>query len=211
MPDGEIFHAAHAVFRALACIPGRRSMLWMYETIPGFAVISEATYRLVAKRRPVFLKLTHFLWGRSLLPPSCIFTRWVFLRLLGIIYLAAFLSLSSQVLGLVGSHGVLPAGLFMRAAKESLGADRYWLFPSLTWLNSSDGFLRGLIMGGAFLSVLLIVGVASFPVLILLWTFYLSLVIAGQDFMMFQWDGLLLETGFLAIFLAPRQILPKLG
>src|SRR5260370_2410749 len=99
----------------------------------------------------------------------------------------------------------------MRAVKESLGAERYWLFPSLTWLNSSDGFLRALILGGAFLSVLLIVGFGSFPVLILLWTFYLSLVVAGQDFMMFQWDGLLLETGFLAIFLAPRQILPKLG
>jgi len=37
----------------------------------------------------------------------------------------------------------------------------------------------------------------------LLFALYLSLVTAGQAFMSFQWDLLLLETGFLAIFLKP--------
>ncbi|MBV9463454.1 MAG: lipase maturation factor family protein, partial [Verrucomicrobiae bacterium] len=57
--------------------------------------------------------------------------------------------------------------------------------------------------GGAVLSLLLIVGVATVPVCALLWTFYLSIATAGQEFMEFQWDILLLEAGFLAIFLAP--------
>ena len=37
--------------------------------------------------------------------------------------------------------------------------------------------------------------------LIALFALYLSYAHAGQDFMMFQWDLLLLESGFLAIFL----------
>ena len=39
--------------------------------------------------------------------------------------------------------------------------------------------------------------------LVLLFVSYLSLTIAGQTFLSFQWDILLLETGFLAIFFAP--------
>jgi len=49
------------------------------------------------------------------------------------------------------------------------------------------------------------------PVLVLLWAFYLSLVVAGQDFLGFQWDGLLLETGLLAVFLAPAGLRPRPG
>jgi hypothetical protein len=36
-----------------------------------------------------------------------------------------------------------------------------------------------------------------------MWVLYLSLATAGQEFLWFQWDSLLLETGFLALFLAP--------
>ena len=38
-----------------------------------------------------------------------------------------------------------------------------------------------------------------------MWAFYLSLAVAGQTFLGFQWDILLLETGFLSIFLAPLR------
>jgi hypothetical protein len=37
----------------------------------------------------------------------------------------------------------------------------------------------------------------------LLFVLYLSLTIAGHTFLSFQWDILLLETGFLALFFAP--------
>ena len=36
-------------------------------------------------------------------------SRWLFLRLLGIVYLIAFVSLAVQITGLVGEHGLLPA------------------------------------------------------------------------------------------------------
>ena len=54
--------------------------------------------------------------------------------------------------------------------------------------------------------MLLIVGIAPAPCLALLWLLYLSLVTVGRDFLGFQWDNLLLEAGFLAIFFAPLQL-----
>src|SRR2546427_7146907 len=46
----------------------------------------------------------------------------------------------------------------------------------------------------------------SAPVLLLLWLCYLSLAVVGQTFLWFQWDGLLLETGLLAVLYAPTQL-----
>jgi len=57
-------------------------------------------------------------------------------------------------------------------------------------------------------SMPLIFDIVPFPVSILLWVLYLSLVSVGQDFLAFQWDNLLLEAGFLAIFLAPWRLWP---
>ncbi|HEX5398225.1 MAG TPA: lipase maturation factor family protein, partial [Verrucomicrobiae bacterium] len=64
-------------------------------------------------------------------------------------------------------------------------------------------------VAGTVLAILLIVGIAPVPCLALLWLFYLSLAAVGLDFLSFQWDNLLLEVGFLAIFFAPLQWLPR--
>ena len=135
--------------------------------------------------------------------------RSIFLKSLGVIYLIAFVSLWTQIPGLVGSNGILPAKGFLEAVAGRFGLERYWFLPTLCWFNASDGFLQFLCAGGAFLSILLIVGIAPAPVLFLLWLFYLSLSIVCREFLSFQWDALLLETGFLAIFLAPLCLLPK--
>jgi lipase maturation factor 1 len=57
--------------------------------------------------------------------------------------------------------------------------------------------------------LLLILGIAPALSLAVLFVFYLSLTIAGQVFFSFQWDVLLLETGFLSIFIAPWQLWPR--
>jgi lipase maturation factor 1 len=143
--------------------------------------------------------------------PGAVVNRWLFLRLLGIVYLCAFASLALQVRGLIGSNGILPVADFLDTVRRNLDPQRYWLLPTLAWLNASNEFLQLLCWGGVLLSVLLIIGIAPIPVLALLWLLYLSLVNIGQDFMAFQWDILLLETGFLAIFFAPGCILPGLS
>jgi hypothetical protein len=142
---------------------------------------------------------------------SYVVTRWLFLRLLGVVYLIAFLSLLPQLSGLIGSNGILPAGWLLDAVREQLGPERYWLFPTLAWLNAGDAFLHLLAWGGALGALLLILDVAPAPLLILLWVFYLSLVTVGQNFLGFQWDSLLLETGFLAVFFAPWRLRPGLS
>ncbi|MGH9403491.1 MAG: lipase maturation factor family protein [Terriglobia bacterium] len=202
-PPDSVSNAAEAVFRLVALAPGYGWLLWMYRRTPGFAPLSEMAYRTVAGHRPFFDKIRLFFWGKSLDPPTHFLTRAVFLRLLGVVYLAAFASLWPQIGGLIGAHGILPAQAYLAAIAQNVGPERYHLIPTLVWLSASDGFLKFLVGGGAALSILLIFDIAPGPALLILWVFYLSLVGAGQDFMSFQWDILLLEAGFLAIFLAP--------
>jgi len=104
--------------------------------------------------------------------------RWLFLRLLGLVYFCAFVSLIPQIVGLVGRNGIMPAG-------------------------ASDAALRGVCIGGALLSVVLMAGCVPLLVLPLLWAAYLWLSIACGVFLGYQWDALLLETGLLAVLVAP--------
>lgn len=137
-----------------------------------------------------------------------VLSTWLFLRLLGVVYFIAFVSLDRQILGLVGSRGILPAReLLARRGRPALGLFLGW--PTLAWWGASDRCLRAMTRGGAALALLLVVGVAPVPVLVLLWFIYLSLVHACGEFLHYQWDVLLLETGFLAILLAPLELLPE--
>jgi len=135
---------------------------------------------------------------------------WVFLRLLGLVYLCAFWSLGTQILGLVGDHGIVPAQMYLAAARtwaasQHIGIERYHLLPTLCWISTSDAFLRGLCLSGAALAVLLLAGVAPLVILPILWIEYLSLSVVCREFLSYQWDALLLETGVLAVGVAPLQ------
>jgi len=207
--DGTVSSGAKAVVRTLTDVPGKRWLRWAYEHVPGIAMGMEWSYRLIARHRGAGATVTRWLWGDHVGPESYRLTRWVFLRLLGLVYLIAFLSLGTQIHGLVGRDGISPAGAFLQAARGHLGAAAYWFAPTLCWLSSSDATLTLLCVGGAVLAIFLIVGFAPVPVLTLLWAAYLSLTVIGQEFLAFQWDILLLETGFLAIFLAPLRIRPR--
>src|SRR6185437_6994286 len=125
------------------------------------------------------------------------------------IYLIAFVSLWVQVDGLVGSNGMSPINRFLPAVRHQLGSDAYFLLPTLCWFDSSNAFLHFLCGGGVVLSLLLIFGIAPALLLVALFIFYLSLATAGQVFLNFQWDVLLLETGFLSIFIAPWRLWPR--
>ena len=206
---GEVFSGANAVFRSLAYHPGRAWMLWSYRRVPLVAPLSEMVYRFIAQHRDGFYKITRLLWGKHLAPSSYRLPRWLFLRLLGVIYLIAFLSLGSQILGLVGTNGILPAQNFLQLVKQNLGSEAYRIYPTLAWISSSDAFLTLLCWAGVASSLLLIIDIAPLVALVVSWVLYLSLFVAGQTFLSFQWDLLLLETGFLAIFLAPGYIIPR--
>jgi predicted DCC family thiol-disulfide oxidoreductase YuxK len=201
--NGSISRGAAAVFRSLGQNRGRRWLVWCYERVPGFALVTETAYRFVAANRMIASFFTRLLWGADVRRPTYFGAREFFLRSLGGIYLIAFLSLWMQVDGLIGAQGILPVAEFLPAARDQLGAAAWFLLPTLCWFNSSNTFLHLLCGAGAVVSVLVIAGVVPRLSLILLFVLYLSLTIAGQAFLSFQWDILLLETGFLAIFFAP--------
>src|SRR5437867_4344434 len=207
-PDGEAFLAAEAVYRSLGYRSSRKWLAWSYDHVPGFAAISETAYKFVARHRGLGSTFTRLLWGRDTRPPTYIWARRWFLRTLGLTYLVAFVSLWVQVDGLVGSNGVSPLDQFLPAVYERFGSSAYSLLPTLCWFDSSNGFLHFLCGGAVVLSLLLILGITPALSLAVLFVFYLSLTIAGQTFLSFQWDILLLETGFLSIFLAPWQLWP---
>jgi predicted DCC family thiol-disulfide oxidoreductase YuxK len=206
MPDGTVHAGAEAVFTALAQAPRHGWMLAAYRRVPGVRPASEAFYRLVAGHRDFFFHVTRLAWGRDPQPSSYVLSRWLFLRLLGLVYVIAFLSLRVQITGLIGSDGILPAGALLRAAQQGYGPGAYRLFPTLAWISSSDAALKLFCSLGAVFGLLAMLGLLTLPALIGAWAFYLSLVTVGQDFLSFQWDALLLEAGFLAIFLAPPSL-----
>src|SRR2546422_4219441 len=206
---GQVFVAAEAVYQSLRCRRSQKWLWWSYRHIPGFAAISEFGYRLIARHRGFASAITRLLWGENVRPPTYFWAQRWFLRALGLVYLIAFVSLWIQIDGLVGANGILPISDHLSLARGAVGFKAVWILPTLCWINSSNTFLHFLCGGGVLLSLLLIFRIAPAISLGALFVFYLSLSIAGQAFLSFQWDILLLETGFLAIFLAPWQLWPR--
>ncbi len=203
---GQVFVAAEAVYQSLRCRRSQKWLWWSYRHIPGFAAISEFGYGLIARHRGFASAITRLLWGENVRPPTYFWAHRWFLRALGLVYLIAFVSLWIQIDGLVGANGILPISDQLSLARGEIGFKAVWILPTLCWFNSSNIFLHFLCGGGVLLSLLLICRIAPAISLSVLFIFYLSLSIAGQAFLSFQWDILLLETGFLAIFFAPWQL-----
>jgi hypothetical protein len=136
---------------------------------------------------------------------------WLFLRLLAVIHLIAFVSAWVQWEGLIGPHGLLPAGPYFAAVREHLGSAAYLRLPSVCWWLGAGAALPVLCGVGVTAALLLFAGIAPALCLAVLWAAYLSLCGAGQVFFNFQWDALLLETTLFALFVAPWAWLPRWG
>jgi predicted DCC family thiol-disulfide oxidoreductase YuxK len=205
-PGGIRSQGAEAVFRSLAHVPYRGWMLWCYSHVPVVRPASEAVYELIASHREAASRATRFFWGDHVGRPEYRVASRIFLRTLGLVYFVAFGSLWTQVDGLIGRGGILPLEHYLDAVRRFNGPERYWLLPTLSWLNAGDAFTHLLCGGGCLVSLLLVLGIAPVPCLVASWALYLSLASDCRDFLGFQWDALLLEVGFLAIFLAPLRL-----
>ena len=207
MRSGEVLSGAEAVFKALHVAHQKRWLFWMYGHVPVFAWASEVFYRFVASHRGFGYWSTVFLFGSEVKPPIYRLSSWLFLKILGVIYFVAFASFGVQMMGLIGADGILPIGEFIESIGTRLGSKGFWYAPTLFWLSASDWFLKAIVIAGLVSSLLLIAGLMRKLMLALMFVFYLSLVVAGQVFMAFQWDSLLLEAGFLALFLGRSSTL----
>ncbi len=138
--------------------------------------------------------------------------RWIFLRALAAIYFSAFLSLLFQIKGLIGPQGILPAGDYLAAVSHvAQGAMRLWYAPSLFWLGPASAMLMAVTWAGLIASLLAFLNLWPRLTLAACFVCFLSFIGVAQDFASYQSDGMLLEAGFLALFLAPRGWWPGLG
>lgn len=131
--------------------------------------------------------------------------RFLFLRVLGLTYLFAFLSAALQVKPLLGENGLTPATTYLERLRRRFATawEKWWQHPTLFWLDSSDNALRVASWIGVGLSLLVTLGLANAPLLVALWALYLSIVKVGQVWYGYGWESQLLETGLLAVFVAP--------
>ncbi|KYM86213.1 Lipase maturation factor 2 [Atta colombica] len=138
------------------------------------------------------------------------YTRNLFLRGICIIYLFAFLSFYVQIPGLYGDNGILPARTQLDLKARATLLNKMKQKPTFLWFApylglNIDYMLDVLSLLGVILSFAGFVSqkFCIAPVFAGLWSLYYSLYQIGQTFMLFQWDVLLLEVGFLCIFVAP--------
>lgn len=129
-------------------------------------------------------------------------------RGVAVIYLIAFVAAARQFRPLIGERGMLPVPGY-------LAGRSFWRAPSIFQFRYSDRLFAAVCWLGAGLSAAIIcgaAGLAPLPVSMLmwltLWVLYLSIVNVGQAWYGFGWESLLLETGFLMIFLGDERAAP---
>lgn len=138
----------------------------------------------------------------------------LFVRLLGAIYVIAYIPFIFQIQGLFGNDGIRPIGEFLRVLQTRLGKKRFYYVPTLFWINASDTALFLLIGAGITLGLLLMFGVMPAVTLLLLYLIHLSLTSAGQEFLSFGWETYLMELtlgAILTIATTPYSIFGWIG
>lgn len=198
---GHRYSGAAASFKLLSLVPGRGAAWWLYRYLPGFALLAESSYAFFARHRGLLRSGTHILYGPWPAPARYERVAGWFLRGLGLVYLCAFISASIQIEGLIGSNGLLPVGDFLDRLQGYYGIYAAYHAPTLFWLGHGDMLLQATCALGAASGLLILYQRFIGPALAVAFICYLSLVHPGQDFFRFQWDLLLLETGFLALFI----------
>lgn len=138
-------------------------------------------------------------------PPTYWLTRFMILRLLGIVYATAFLVAINQVLPLIGENGLTPVSIYLQRISAALGSSTagFMRLPSLFWTWHSDTAMQVVAWTGFIVSLLVAAGYANALLLLLLWFLYMSIVHVGQEWYGYGWEIQLTETGFLAAFLCP--------
>lgn len=131
--------------------------------------------------------------------------RFLFQKGLAAIYFIAFLTALNQFRPLLGENGLLPVPRFLRSVNFNQA-------PSVFHLHYCDEFLLFIVCAGIALSSAILIGLPELgmwwiPAIVwsLIWIFYLSIVNVGQIFYAFGWESMLLEAGFLAIFMGSQR------
>jgi hypothetical protein len=136
-------------------------------------------------------------------------TRLVLQRGLAFVYLIAFVAVIHQFKPLLGEYGILPVPQFIKQVGFTASPSIFFWFPTnfafdlFGWIGVA---LSLFVLSGFSEKFGNLVSAATWG---LLWLIYLSFVNVGQTFYAFGWETLLLEAGFLAIFLGSEKTKPS--
>ncbi|WAL99362.1 lipase maturation factor family protein [Streptomyces sp. Je 1-369] len=135
-------------------------------------------------------------------------SRLIFQRALAVLYVMAFLGAALQFRALIGERGMLPVPRYVERVP-------FRRAPSLFQLRFSDRFFALCAWAGCAVAVALLAGADGLLPLwgamllwLVPWALYLSIVNVGQTWYGFGWESLLLEVGFLAVFLGNDRVAP---
>jgi hypothetical protein len=140
--------------------------------------------------------------ARKSRPSTYYISSWLFLRIMGALYVIAFVSVWVQIHGLIGEEGISPMEQYFTMLDTGLysGQSSFFEFPSVFWISRADWMIHLVCALGTLSSLLLTLDILPGLTTFVSWFMYLSIVVAGQTFFNYQWDHLLLETGFLMLF-----------
>jgi Lipase maturation factor len=131
-----------------------------------------------------------------------------FARLLAGVYIIAFASLRAELIPLVGSRGISPVAEKLARVRQDMGRTGWIRYPTWLWFDASDAMLRGLPVAGILAAGFAACGVFSNLMFAVTWSIYLSIDAALG--MIYPWECMLMESGFLMIFLPRLELLPSL-
>lgn len=126
----------------------------------------------------------------------------LFIKLIGFIFLFAFIDSCFQYKTLIGENGCAPIASFLQETKKQFGSAAIWKFPSLFWLSSSDNFILTVFLIGILASISVIASRFTGLSLFLSLLCWLSVINTGSDFFLYIWDTLLIEAGFIAFLVS---------
>ena len=153
----------------------------------------------------------HWLFDSRDGAPGRLVPRWIVLRALAAIYFSAFYSLLFQIKGLIGPEGILPARDYLAAVAQQYPSAEVWFAPTLFWLSSSSNALMLVTWIGMAASIVAFANLWPRLSFFICFACFLSFVSAASEFSNYQSDGMLLEAGFIALFFAPRGVIPGFG
>jgi hypothetical protein len=131
--------------------------------------------------------------------------RFLLQRGLGLLYLLAFLVAAFQFRPLAGEDGLLPLREYAENAAFRERPSLFYVFPSDRAVGATAWAGVGLALVALFAGPYWLPEPYALPASMLLWAalwaLYQNFVNAGRLFYGYGWESMLLETGFLAIFL----------
>ena len=139
--------------------------------------------------------------------------RNLFLSGMGVIYVLSFTSYLVQYQGLHGETGIEPIHKFIERVVSHFkiengpqGAETgFSKYPMLLWIAVNyeiniDVFMEAVLAIGLLCGVLIASGVHNWVLFSFCFLVYHNIVQVGQKMLTFQWDILIIESGFIAIF-----------